>query len=365
MKKVAVFFGGTSVEKEISVITGVLTLNAIDKTVYTPVPVYVSANGEFFTGEQLFDVEFYKNFSEKKLIKVAFLPGKNQLFAVKKKKIKPLFSLACVLNCMHGEGGEDGVVSAICKLHNIACASPNLSFSAISIDKYLSKLTLKGLKVNVVKGEIVGFSDDFNKKVAGLKYPLIVKPNRLGSSIGISVAKDGIQLKKALDLAFRFGEQALVEECLTDFIEINCAVYENSKGETVVSECERPKGKGSLLTFNDKYVLGEREFPAKIDAKLSSEIKRVSEKVYRTLGANGVIRIDYLVKNDKVYLNEINSVPGCLAYYLFSPTVKGFSCVIKEQIENALKRFAKSQTFVTGYASSVLNLNGAKSAKRK
>lgn len=363
MKTVAVFFGGKSVEHDISIITGVMAANSIDRTLYSVIPVYVDKNGAWFTGESLLDLDAYKNLDYKKLVRVAIVGGENALYAVKKSKLKELARVTCALNCMHGERGEDGSLSGLLNMCLIPCASPQILASAVSIDKRFTKTVLKGLGVKTLPCKVVKSvfeCDDITKKI---QFPVIVKPNLLGSSIGISKVKDTTELKRAVSYALLYGESAVVEKCLENFTEINCAAYMRADGSVRVSECERPIGRSEVLSFGDKYRTGKRVFPADIDKSISDKIKKITEKVYVELGVIGVVRIDYFVVGSEVYLNEINSVPGSLAYYLFGDTLKSFTLMLNELFDAADKKYAYLQSVKTDYNSGVLSSLGGKGAK--
>ena len=363
MKNVAVFYGGQSVEKDISILTGVIMLNAVNKKDFNPVPIFVNDKLEFFTGEVLFDIDFYKNVNYKQLEKVVLCSGDNILYKIKGKKRIPLFVLASALNCMHGGFGEDGGLAGLLNLCKIPLASPGYLPSSIAMDKSITKLLLKGIRVKTLPSIELFSIKEVSEVKEGLSYPVIVKPNRLGSSIGIEKVECADNLENAVSVALRYGESVIIEPCLTDFIEINCACYKNTKGELVVSECEKPVGVNEVLSFGDKYLTGKREFPAKIDRKFSDKIKAITKKVYNALKVDGVIRIDYFIYDNNVYLNEINTVPGSLAYYLFTDTVKDFSNVISQLIYLSERKWAKEQTSVKSYPSSVLTGFGSKGAK--
>ena len=365
MKNIAVFFGGNSVERDISVITGVLTVNSVDKTIYNPVPVYIAGDGKWYTGDSLHDIEFFKSVDTKKLQRVCVVGGENNLYAIRGKRLKKLVSVAVAINCIHGERGEDGCLSGLLEMSKIPLASPSLLPSAVSMDKSVTKTLLKGLGVKTLPCVTVKDTETLQQKTAKMEYPLIVKPTCLGSSIGITRVDNLEQLTNAVNKALRYGNRAVIEKCLTDFTEINCAVYRNSNGDLVVSECERPIGKTQVLSFDDKYADGVRQFPADIPKKLSDTIKQTTKKVYDALLFNGIIRIDYMVKDESVYLNEINAVPGSLAYYLFSDTLKGFSGILNQLILSAEQSFAEKSTFINTFGSSVLELKGVKSTKKR
>ncbi len=361
MKNVAVFFGGQSVEHDVSVITGALTTNSVDKSEYNAVPIFVDKQGVWYTGEILKDIDEYKSLNYKKLTQVFLKGGSNQLYAIKGKKIKPLLTLAVAVNCMHGERGEDGSLAGALKLSDIPLASPDLLVSSACMDKSFTKIVMKGLKIKVLPSVTVGEGLNEKEIFSKLKLPLIVKPNCLGSSIGLTKVDKKEDLAPAVALAKRYGERVIIEPCLKGFIEINCSAYRSSSGRIIVSECERPIGKDDILSFEDKYKSGKRVFPADIDKSISDQIKGLTEKVYRELNANGVIRIDYFVCGSEVYLNEINTVPGSLAFYLFGDTLKSFTTLLNDLISSAIKRANKNATVQKTFSAGILNMGGIKS----
>ena len=362
MKNVAVFFGGESIEHDISIITGVLTLNSIDKS-YKICPIYVDKKGVFYTGETLNNPDTYKNLDYKKLKKVTFICGDNKLYEISGKKLKPLMEIAVAINCMHGERGEDGCISSLLKLCKIPLASPDTFGSSLCINKSLTKIALKGLDVLYLPYLTV--SDSISAVSAEkLGYPLIVKPCTGGSSIGISEAKDRQGLEEAVNYALKYSDKVIIEPALENFIEINCACFKDADGNLIVSECEKPVGKSQVLTFEDKYLGGLREFPAKIDKEVSDKIKKTTAKIYRELEFTGVIRIDYFVKGDDVYVNEINTVPGSLAYYLFCKNTVDFKKMLSEIMEFAMVSFNKNSCIKKTFDSGILSSIKSKGSKK-
>ena len=365
MKTIAIFFGGQSVEHDISIITGVLTLNSLDKEKYIPFPIYIDKSGVWYTGKQLFDLDNYKALNYKTLNRVTMVAGDNSIYSLKKNALKKIASLAVGVNCLHGERGEDGSLVGLLSMCGVPLASPTLAPSAVCIDKTLTKVFLKGVGVKALKGITLRSENEVEKYEKQIKFPVIVKTNKLGSSIGVSKAKDKEQLKRAVLFALRYGESVIVEPLLENFIEINCAAYCDYAGSICVSECERPVPRTDILTFTDKYENGKRVFPADISEILSNQIKRITKKIYKTFDCRGLIRIDFFICGGKVLVNEINTVPGSLAYYLFSDTLKGFTSILSDLINLAEKEFASSSTVLKTYCSGVLNVSGAKGGKRK
>ena len=363
MKNIAVFFGGQSVEHDISVITGVMTLNSIDKEKFKALPVYITRDGEWKTGESLYDVDEFKKIDLKKLKRVTILNGDNALYQVKGKKLKQIEKIYCAINCLHGRKGEDGALSGLLGMSNIPLASADMLSSSISMDKSFTKLVLKALNIKTVKSLTITSKAQVNEVLKKLDFPLLVKPNFLGSSIGITKAEDKEELIEGVQNALRYGESAIIEPFLSGVTEINCAVYRDDKGIINLSECEKPISRTDILSFKDKYQDGKREFPANIESKYSNKIKATAKKIYTALGFDGVIRIDFFIHDGCIFVNEINSVPGSLAYYLFGDTKKSFSDMLTRLIMSAERKFLRDLTFVREYNSGILTSLGGKGSK--
>ena len=364
LKNIAVFFGGNSVERDVSIITGVMASNSIDKERYNAIPVYVSEDGTWYTGQTLFDLDEYKNLDFKKLKKVTFVWGSNKLYVVNNKRLKPFCSIYCALNCMHGGAGENGALSGVFSTLDLPSASPDVLPCAVSMDKAFTKTVMKGLGVKTLPYKKVTEKDGEDIDVAPLTFPVIVKPNTLGSSVGVNVVKDQTALKGALLYAFRYDDTVIIEPYLQGATEINCAGYLKNDDVVQISLCERPFARGDVLSFNDKYQGGKRQFPADIEPKIAKKIQTVTEKVYQALGFNGVIRVDYFVKDGTVYLNEINSIPGSLAHYLFGENMKDFTKLINELIAVGVSKNSKKQTLNRKFSSGILTGLTPKGAKR-
>lgn len=364
MKNIIVFFGGTTVEHDVSVITGVMMLNTLDKRLFNPVPVYIDRNGKWYTGEELFSLDNYKDLDVNKLTQVVIRSGENKLYTIKKKKIKEYCVVYSALNCLHGERGEDGSIAGILSLSFIPFSSPNIVSSAIAMDKDITKKMLKGIGVKTVSGIVIKNQSELVKIKDELSYPVIIKPCLLGSSIGIESAESSNEFLQKARTVFRYDTKVLIEKKICNMIEINCACYKDEQGNLIVSECERPFAKDDILSFNDKYTEGKREFPANIPSDISNKIKAITKKIYEELCFSGIIRIDFFVKGNTVLVNEINSVPGSLAYYLFYPTLKDFSRVLTKLIFISVKNASAKSTLLRDLKTSILNVKGTKGSKR-
>lgn len=355
MRKIAVFFGGKSNESEISVITGMLAVNLLRGAEYEVYPVCLGKKGELFYKPDARGVEDFGDPVRKGMIPVA-LEGKNLVRAEKKRK--KIAEIDCALNCCHGGAGEDGTLSALLDWNGIPFASPEMPASALFMNKEYSQIAAKGLGIPVARSfsvkeeEWENSPEEVLARCVELGYPVIVKPSTLGSSIGITVAFGEEELRGALDGAFRLDTGALVEEYFAEKRDINCAAY-SKEGKTVVSECEEVFSAESILTFAEKYEgtgnTRNSRFPAELPEEAAEEIKEYTKLVYETFDLRGIVRADFLYANERVYFNELNTVPGSLACYLFGESLTAARNLLVSVIEDRIAQgYEEKITLTTG-----------------
>ncbi len=323
--RVAVFFGGKSCEHNISLITGMQVLKAVSAR-HEAVPVFIDRDGSFYTGGDLHNMRsFCKDPSAcMKKKRVLLAPGSNKLYA---QNGKTLAVLDAAVLAAHGYGGEDGCLQGLLTLCGIPYTGSGVAASAVGMDKILMKKLFEYDALPVLP--YVGFSADEYKNdlftvvetiKKSLRFPMIVKPAKLGSSIGISVVHDYPSLFESLAACFLWDNAAVVENALEGFTELNCAGLGRG-GEVTTSGIERPVSASEFLTFRDKYVQkgksAKREFPAKISGELAEKVKSFTRRAFCAVGASGVARVDFLYDGKELYVNEINTIPGALANYLF------------------------------------------------
>ena len=345
-ESVVVLFGGKSCENEVSVITGTMAGNLL-RGGYGVYPVYIAQSGVMYTGEALFSASALRGADPDKAFRRAVFAG-GALFALHGRRLRELCRPYCALNCCHGMGGEDGAVSGLLDLNGIPNASPDLAGSALFMDKALTKLFAKALGIRTAPYFRLGEAEYAKRGAFALKcveklgYPVIVKPNRLGSSIGVAVAEDRAKLAFAIEAGFAYDTVLIAEKYLSDRREINCAAY-RAGDEIVVSACEEPKTDNKFLTFGDKYM-GEGkqragDFPAKISKESAERIRGYTKLLYRRMNLRGVVRADFLMSGGEVYFNEMNTVPGSLAWYLFCDKLADFRGVLTALIEQGIRDF--------------------------
>ena len=392
--KVGVIFGGRSVEHEVSIISAIQTINAIDNNKYDVIPLYISKDGTWYTSDRLNGIENFKDIdgllSKCKKILLSNNAGDNFLYSLPEKKYALNIFEKQILNTidvafpvLHGTHGEDGSLQGFLELLNIPYVGCDILSSAIGMDKIMTQALLDKHKLPVVKSRWfysknwIKENEMLKKEISDeLKFPVIVKPSNIGSSIGVKIATNQDELENAVEIATKFSKKILVEKAITNLKEINCSVlgdYENVE----VSVCEEPIRSSNFLSFSDKYISGEnskgmsgakRKLPADIPEKMSSEIKELAKQAFLMLDCCGVARIDFFIDNDKdknkIFINEINTIPGSLSFYLWEATGKSFTELTSQLIQLALKKNREKNNLKFTYESNILaGFNGTKGMK--
>ena len=359
MKNVLVVFGGQSVEHDISVITGLGVLNNASKE-YNLVGLYIDKNNNWWTGENLKNISSFQPFNIKRLKKCCALPDSKLL--ILNKFGKRVIEIYCVVNCLHGHNGEDGAMAGLLQIYGFAHTSTGVLGAAICMDKTITKQVLAYNKIKVVdyinikKNDYTLNTKTLLKQVERkIGFPCIVKPNSLGSSIGVNVVTNAQDLCKCLDIAFSFDDEVLIEKYLQNARELNiAALYDenNIKVSNVEEVCLDSK----LYEFNDKYKNKntKRIVPADIEEDLQQDIINQAVKAYKLLKCKGVVRFDFLYVLGALYLNEVNTVPGSLAGYLFKKPKIKYNTLITKLIEEGVTNFNKTKQLKYDFESGVL-----------
>ncbi len=370
---IVVLFGGVSVEHDISVLTGLQVLKALDKSKYKVFPVYITKNGQWHLYD---DVREPKDLIERRSKKVFLKAGDNHLFSESLSVLTfNVTEVHCALLCTHGTNGEDGVLQGVLTASNIPFTSPDVKSSAITMDKAITKTILKSKGFCVVEGIAVS-SDEWFKdiksaknKIAKLDFPMVIKPASLGSSIGVSVVHDASQLNEACELCFELDNKLLAEKFVKS-VEVNCSAT-MVNGDILSSDVEMVMKNEDFLSFDDKYRGGDkgklkgdnekglvnqsRVIPAPLEDELTEEIKFLTSGIYKCLECDGVIRVDYLLDEDnKLYVNEVNTIPGSLAYYLWKEKFD-FSKLLDEIILQAIRKHNKLNNLTRVFDSHIIN----------
>ena len=386
MIKVGVIFGGESVEHEVSIITAVQAMNFINSQKYEVVPIYIDKKRNWYTGELLREMETYKDLENiGNYAKEVTLTRKDDEFILQKKHgiFKGVVNTIDVaFPIVHGKGVEDGSLSGYLETIGIPYVGPSMLGASIGQDKVVQKQVLAAADVPVVNytwfydQEYLEDEETILKNIKKLGYPVIVKPARLGSSVGITVAKNEKEVKDAI------YEKIVVEKMIPNLLELDCAVL-GSNNKMECSLIGEMMTKNDFLTFEDKYIgnggkkgpkNGNKistsgfKIPADVDKEIEEKIYAEAQKAFRALNLSGVTRFDFLVnkKTKEVFVNEPNTIPGCLAFFFFTPKGKKYPKLLDELINGAIKEYKNSQKKVTSFESNVLSTyNGSKGAKGK
>ena len=398
--RAGVFFGGPSVEHEVSVITAMQAIQAMDPQRYEVIPVYTTKNGELYTGTHLAQLESYRNIPEalKQAQKVVLQKeGKDVVLMLAKQKrfgSSIVTALDVALPIYHGTGGEDGVMQAHFERLGLPYTGPDVTSSAIGMDKWASKAMFKLHGVPCVDGLKIRQSEYFTDPEAtalriekAVGYPAIIKPYNLGSSVGIHKCRDRASLLEGLEDAFLYSQAVLAERAVQNLREINCAVL-GDDDEARASVCEEPLNATDILTYADKYQSGgksakggsksggsegmrslARVVPADLPEETTRRVQELAVQAFRAIGACGCSRIDFLMDSQtgELFANEINTIPGSLAFYLWEKTDLPFPALMDELVRLALKRQRQKGLLHTSFETNLLQnakLGGAKAGKK-
>jgi D-alanine-D-alanine ligase len=388
--KLAVIFGGKSTEHEISIISALQAMQNLDTEKYEILPLYLTKNNEFYYGDDLKNIEEFKDIPVllKKIKKVSLSVSDNRTLILPfQKKLfsqKAINYIDTVLLITHGTNVEDGGLQGFLENINLPYTSPDVRSSAVCMDKYIMKILLKEGNFPVLDGirikENEFLSDEKNviKKVCEkFSYPVIVKPVNLGSSIGINKANSDDELFLAFNEAFSFAEQVIIEPLITDLKEVNCAVI-GDKDEFLISEVEEVIATEEILSYEDKYSRGNnkgekisenqnRIIPAKLTKEKTAEIKKIAGQAFSYLDLFGVTRIDFMIdkKSDKLYINELNTIPGSLSFYLFEPAGIPYKILLDKLIALSFKRKRDRENTVYSFDTNILSMKTLSRGKAK
>ena len=399
--RVGVIFGGESVEHEVSIISAIQAMNKMDEEKYEIIPIYITKEREWYTGEMLREIDVYqdlgliKNYSDN-----VVLYYKNGNYVLQKKKgifKKIVKEIDIAFPIVHGTNVEDGVLQGYLQSIGIPYVGSNVYASVAGQDKTIMKDIWKSFGLPMTKyiwfydNDYRYNKDDILKKANKLKYPLIVKPATTGSSVGISFCDTEESLIEGIDEAVQYDSKIIIEEAVENLKEVNIAVLGNYEHQKV-SAIEEVLSGNKFLTFADKYIgsgktkgmkkgpvkttskgmaSANRKIPADLKKEMQDEIEDIAKKAFKALGSSGNSRIDFLIdeKTKKVYINEINSIPGSLAFYLWDAKDIDFTKVLDDMINIGIKDYKKRVSKTHSFESNILQgfaaNSGVKGAKGK
>jgi len=364
-----VVFGGVSPEHDVAVVTAWQVMNALKKAGFEVMPVYISKQGGWYLGGSNFlEAKSYQN--SRKLLsgakEIVLSPEKERgvlqkgwwSFGTTEKQPDVIFPV------VHGRGGEDGTLQGLFEMSGIPYVGCGVTASAVKIDKYLAKIIAKSIGIDVladklmIKGEKMTTAE---RKV--IKYPVMVKPVGLGSSIGLSRVEKEKGLDDALEVAFCYDRRVLIEEALNDFIEVNISIMGNGPYE--VSTTEHPVASSQVLSFSDKYegqvkqkgmAGAKRLIPADVKPEVIKKIEKYTKDYFRAIGGKGIARVDYMVsKSGRIYFNEINTMPGSLAFYLWAASGINFEQLVTRLVNLAVEEKESKKELINTFESNILS----------
>jgi len=379
--KVGVFFGGKSVEHEVSIITAIQAMENMNREKYDIIPIYISKDNKMYCGKEIGDIKQYKEVENliKRSSQVTLVQKDNKIVLLKCNKkmfeneVYDYIDIAFPI--VHGTNVEDGTLQGYLKMFNIPYVGSDVISSAVGMDKYVCKCLLK--ENNIPTLDCICFTlKDYNEDFDGIiketeskfQYPVIVKPVNLGSSVGIQIAKNEDELKEAISDAFTYSKKILIERAIKNLKEVNCSVlgdYEEAKA----SECEEPVKKDEILSFNDKYISGGKKsggqksmnagvlkLPADISKEVRTKIQELAIKTFKVLGCSGVIRIDFMIDKDtdEIFVNEVNTIPGSLSFHLWKATGIKYADLLDKMIDLSLKRNREENNMTFSFDSNIL-----------
>ena len=419
MSNVGLFYGGVSPEHEVSVITTLQAAHALRAAGrHALVPVYVAKDGRWYTGEALLDASAYADLDAllPRARRVTLEPGTQGALDLVEVGTGGLFSsprrhrVDVAFLGFHGGEGENGAFQGLMETFGVPYTGSSVFGSALGMDKVLSKMVCRDQGIPVVEWVALRESDWAGHEEAWLDrcerdlgLPVVVKPARLGSSIGISKADTRAQLDASIEEALRYDEKAVVERAVRGLREVNCSVLGDPNGAvaSVLEEPVRSSGE-ALLTFQEKYVRGggakggasgeapaanrgakaaerasgmaslDRLIPAPLSPERTEEIRALAVRIFRLFECAGVARLDFMIEEDpgggegRVFFNEINTIPGSFSFYLWEPTGVPFADLAHRMIEIAFARHRDKNSRVRSYGVNLLSkksLGGLKGAK--
>lgn len=370
--KLGVMFGGASVEHEISILSAMQAMEQLNPEKYEILPIYVGKDKKMYHDPCLRDIHEFKDLKKlmEKLSPV-LLFARDQKYWIR--SISRFFTrekeVDMILPIMHGTYGEDGSVQGYLRMLGIPYCGSEVLGAAIGQDKIKMKEILQAHQIPVCPWFSVDVytyrTSTMLEKAEALGYPLILKPSNLGSSVGIHVVQNEEELMEGLQDAFLYDERIIIEKAIPTLREFNCSVMGNL--EMANTSCvEEVLKEDTILSYHDKYEGGakskgmastKRILPAPLDDAQRKEIETLALQSFQALVAEGVVRIDFLMDTttNKIYVNEINTIPGSLSFYLWEPLGISFSQLLDYVVELGLKRQRRQANMIYSYSTNILS----------
>lgn len=392
-ENILVAFGGVSPEHEVSVLSAMQVVASLKETNYNLIPLYISKSGRWLTGDPLLDIENFQDLDklQQQATHCTFSHdnmGRPILLETEKKSwfsAPESYFIHAVIPAFHGSEGENGSFQGTCEMYNIPYAGSGVFASSLGMDKVKAKEICRVHEIPVVEGFDFFESEWEENQNAVLEYadqlgfPVIIKPVTLGSSIGVAKAEGKIELIEAVETAFRYDNNLMIEKAVSPLMEINCSVL-GTPADLQTSVCERPLGKEETLSFEDKYqsddgsqkgmASADRVIPADISDELTERIQTLSGQIFKLFRASGLARLDFLINENtgKLYFNEINTIPGSFSFYLWEESGMNMRELMLKLIDIAVDQHQKKIGRIRSYDTNLLDekaVQGIKGLKGK
>ena len=372
---IGVFFGSKSPEHDVSIITGELIISELKRLKHTVIPIYLSKEGQWYIDENLGSLSVFKdshpNLNNYNKVYLDLESSQGQLLFVKKGFIKKEYKIDIAFPAFHGAYGEDGTIQGLFEMFNIPYVGCDVPSSAITIDKIVTKLLCKQLGIKTVDFLYFTAADWSSRKLdiiteceQVIGFPAFVKPPKLGSSIGITKAKNISDLENAIDVALKYGSRVLIEKAVPNIVDLTCAVLGNDN--PVASLIQESSFKNDLFSYEDKYLDdGGAQFgnnpsnltiPANIPTNIADEIQKFAIKIFISFGCSGISRIDFLYNKEthEYFANEINPLPGTLYHHLWKASGIPIDELVTKLLDLAIEKNKKENAYIQTFESSIL-----------
>jgi D-alanine-D-alanine ligase len=392
-KNIVVAFGGVSPEHEVSVLSAMQVIASLKETDFGIVPLYITKSGRWLTGDALLDLENFQDLDalQKQSVPCTFSHndlGSPVLLETEKKGFfgsAKSYTIHAIIPAFHGSEGENGSFQGTCEMYNIPYAGSGVLASSLGMDKVKAKELCRAHELPTVDGfdfyesEWEADQKSVLNLADKLAYPVVLKPVTLGSSIGVAKAEDESELIEAVETAFRYDDNLMIEKAVSPLIEINCSVLGTSE-KLQTSVCERPLAQEETLSFKDKYqsedgsqkgmASADRIIPADISDELTQEIQTLSAQIFKLFRARGVARLDFLLhaETKEIYFNEINTIPGSFSFYLWEESGMNMRELMLKLIDIAVEQHQKKIGRIRSYDTNLLDekaVQGIKGLKGK
>lgn len=377
--KVGVIFGGESVEHEVSIISALQAINNIDKNKYIVVPIYISKDKVWYTGKDLCDISIYNDLDKvkknSKSVSLCKVGNEYCLLQTKGLLNKIVDKIDIAFPIVHGQNVEDGSLAGYLETVGIPYVGPNVLGASLGQDKVVMKQVFESSNIPVVdyvwfyENDYINDEEKYLRDIKKLEYPVLVKPASLGSSVGINFVKDENEIKDAINEAFTYDDKIVVEKAVENLIEVNCSVL-GDKNMQSTSVIEQVLSDNQILTYEDKYIGDSKKsgvkskgmastsriIPARINKELAHSVSNISKDVFKVLNLSGVCRIDFLInsKTNEVFVNEPNTIPGSLSYYLWEKSNIKYSELLDRLISISIKNYKDRRKKVFSFDANIL-----------